>query len=735
LIATATGPMEIATRSKDGEVSKPRAAGIERHHPAAHPAVRVSIATLGFVAVTVVAMWPALTNSRMTLLGDIQPNDATAGGVWLAWQLRSLTPFATHTAALSAPHGVLFWHGTNITTLGWLLPLWFFAHLSSPVGAWDYTVALGFVADGLAMYGLVRWLVGRDWIAFVAGLLYAFSPFHMEESWAHLAYLYSWIFPLILWSGLALFRKPTVVRAVLFGGCTALAAYIDGYYVVFAPLFAAVLAACGLAWAPSIGIQRGKLARVLLSACGTYAVVVAPIVVIYLGAASQVATTFGRSQTTVYFYSAQLWEYVMPWSQSVVWGKLVSGSVNSLLGTGRGSGALERSLYLGGIVMLLGIGLGVALLRRSRIAHWERLRLPIRPLTWVLLATAIVLLVCSLAAVGPVPGFPILVWHLVPIWRAYTRLFVAVDCIVITAAAVALANLDLGKRRWLALVLAAAALIDGTGVLPQSTWSYAQNTALAYGWLSRHQDGGIVAEYPMLPSPEWANEVYLTYQPFYRHDLFNDAPPGSARLAVQRGLADLSDPQTIPSLRRLGVRYVLVDSYYYRRRPYSVALPTQGLHFIVSNFFVSLYRIGHVKPVIGMVTVNRGFYPEAPGVPHMHRWMSGSTASLGILPFSPWGRAEFHAQIRSFARSRELRITQNGRHLWAGRIPADTAKGSTVSIRVPVSRHGRLIFHASPGPTFARGYQVKHYFSLNVFDLSLSRVSSRRAGGVEGTAG
>lgn len=743
-------------RLLSGRDSSTKASAAADSRGSDHGVVQAVLALLGFVMATVLVMWPALSDNSNTVMGDIQPNDATAGGVWQGWQLASLTPFSAHTSILNAPFGAAFWHSIDVTALGWILPQWLFAHIFGSVGSWNVTLALGFVTDGMAMFGLVRWLVRSDWVAFVAGLLYAFSPFHVEESYAHIGYVYSWIFPLILWAGLAFIARPSGRRSPLLGLTVAVAAYVDGYYIVFALLLAAIVAACGLVGAAALGVDRRRLVIGLAQAGVVYAVVVMPVLVLSSQVSQNVIGAFGRSQQYVYFYSARFWEYFIPWTQSVIWGSLVTHTVNSLLGRGRGSGVLERSLYLGGVVIILAVALWVGMVRKGRVGSWDRTRIPIRLLGWTLLACAAVTMVCSFASVGPIPGFPILVWYIVPIWRVYTRLFVVVDCAVVVAATVTLAYLyDAGQRsnvegqrskvesgtskvdedastsgtwgsrlgwspRWWRLaapVLAMLALADGGAFLPWSGWSYAANTPIPYHWLAAHQ-GGIVADYPMLRPPKWAYETYLAYQPYYRHPLFNGAAPGTFANTVESGLQDLSDPQTIPALRHFGVRYIVIDSFFYRHRPYLHAhLDLRGVRKIDSQFSFTLYRIVPGQPSIGMVRVNSGFYLEMPGIPHMHRWMSSATAELGILPFTSWSRARFSCLVSSWLEPRELRVSQNGVVLWHGEVPAGS-KPTRISFLV--ARHGPLVLRANPGPTFAKGFQGRHSFALDIYDLSLS---------------
>jgi hypothetical protein len=562
------------------------------------------LALFGYLTMTTVVMWPALTNMSTTVMGNIQPNDGTAGAVWLGWQMNLLAPFANHTPMLNAPIGKALWQGADVTALAWIVPLWVFAHLFGNVGGWNLDLALGFVLDGLAMFGLVRWLVGHDWIGFVAGLLYAFSAFHLEESYAHIGYVDSWVFPLILWAGLALLRQPTSRQGLSFGVIVGAAAYVDGYYILFAPLLAVIIAAGGFVWSRSLRVARRKLMAPMLSAIAAYTIIVIPIAAVYLVRSGHVRESFNRPIVSVEAYSARLWEYVVPWAESPTFGPLyglfppwrvASKGVTVTLPFGLhwGQGLTEGSLYLGISVVLLALGLGFGLVGGSGLSQWTGPRLPVRFLAWTLPAGACLVALCSLASIGPVAGFPVLVWDVFPHVRVYSRMFVVVDCLTIVAASVTLAYFARCRRRWLAPLLSLIAIVDACAVLPWSSWSYATASPAPYRWLEHHQNGGIVAEYPMIDNNAAWTE-YLTFQSVHLHPLFNGAPVGSSRAEVQHGLADLSDDQTVPGLRHFGVKYVVVHRplYHVRRNKHFYL---HGLRPIISGQGVTLYRFAHAR--------------------------------------------------------------------------------------------------------------------------------------------
>src|ERR1039458_4759944 len=110
--------------------------GCANGRPYTRPARVTLLALGGYCLATVFAMWPAFSDFSNTIMGSSQPSDATNGGVWTAWQMQILPPFATHTPWIAAPQGTSLWDATWITKLGWILPQWFFVQLAGPVGSW-----------------------------------------------------------------------------------------------------------------------------------------------------------------------------------------------------------------------------------------------------------------------------------------------------------------------------------------------------------------------------------------------------------------------------------------------------------------------------------------------------------------------------------------------------------------------------------------------------------------------
>jgi hypothetical protein len=454
---------------------------------------------------------------------------------------------------------------------------------------------------------------------------------------------------------------------------------VDGYYLLFAPLLATVLAGAGLLWAIRLNVSRLALMKSFVAGGVLALLADIPIAIANLGSSTLLTPLLdARDVTGVTLFSARFWEYFVPWPYSPLWGRFVGGPVLHLL---RPVPAVETSLYLGTVVTLLALALiGVptmlAVLTRvfDIVVTWKKapavetdFKLPVPFLTCALPSIAIVLIVCSMAWIGTLPGLPVVLFHVKPFWRVFTRLDVAVDAVVILAAAMTLAILARSRVRWLAPALALAAVIDGTAILPWSSWSFAANTPAAYHWLANHKDGGILVDYPLPPAgtTEWGEG--LTLQLMNQHPLFGGSLQGTPRGDLDFGIGDINDPQTIPTLRHFGVRYIILDKRYYISIEWR-KVHLKGVRLLVNKHGVLLYQILPGIDPPAAITQLGGFARMWPYLPHVARYMSGSTATLGIDRLKPPTRLQIRFYAKSWLKPRTFSVRQGGHVVWRGRV-------------------------------------------------------------------
>jgi hypothetical protein len=243
----------------------------------------------------------------------------------------------------------------------------------NPVFCYNVAFLGSFVLAGTGMYLLARTLTGRRDAAFLAGLVFAFTPYRIAHV-AHLQMMMSGWMPISLWALHRYFATGRWRMLWAAGAAFVLQSVSNGYFMYFAAL---PLAIVGLA---EIWRRRPPLRQTLVHV----GVVVAAI----LAALAPVARAYyvvresqglRRSLREIAFYSADLSDYLHAHHNIWLW---------RTLGTGWG----EHELFPGFVVLFL----AAALLQRGDGSRSVYRAAPV-PLYGVIAAIAVVL------TLGPEP--------------------------------------------------------------------------------------------------------------------------------------------------------------------------------------------------------------------------------------------------------------------------------------------------------------------------------------------
>lgn len=186
---------------------------------------------LGYLALTGAVYWPVLTNPRSRILADSGDGTFFLWNLW--WLPRTVfggdNPF--HTGAVFHPLGANLGFNTilaPVSLLSW--PLQKVFGLAMAANAVQLAAV---VLTGLGTY-LIATCVGATRIpAFVAGVIFAFTPYRMSQAPGHWNLNHTELLVFGLWALLRVYERPTKGRAAFLGLMLALTAWSDGYYSVF----------------------------------------------------------------------------------------------------------------------------------------------------------------------------------------------------------------------------------------------------------------------------------------------------------------------------------------------------------------------------------------------------------------------------------------------------------------------------------------------------------------------
>ncbi|MGO9557928.1 MAG: hypothetical protein ACLPQS_04470 [Acidimicrobiales bacterium] len=251
---------------------------------AVRPASRLRWAiplTVGLVyaAIAVAAYWPTLpldnSHTQICTCAD------TSQEVWfLAW-----VPFAlSHGHSLFFSNWILYPSGVNLADNTSMTLLGVIASpitlLLGPVAAYNLVLRAGFVLAGLAMFFTVRRFVAWWPAAFIAGLLYGFSPYMIGQGESHEFLVFTAIPPLVIGIVHDMFvtRRRTTLRNGLYLGLLFAAQYLISSEIF---LMMALLTCTGVILSLLYRSSRVRECLVYLGKSAGYAVVACAVVLAY----------------------------------------------------------------------------------------------------------------------------------------------------------------------------------------------------------------------------------------------------------------------------------------------------------------------------------------------------------------------------------------------------------------------------------------------------------------------
>ena len=520
------------------------------------------------------------------------------------------------------------------------------ARLVGPVAAYNLMVLLTFPLAAATAYLLARYVLLSHLAALVAGLAYAFLPFHVMQAGGHPHIAQTQWLPLFLLALWAHIDRPDLSRAILLTAAIAVASLADFYAgLIAAALSPVALLAYGLG-SPRTSTQgrgrrMGVTALVLLGAALTGFGAI--ICFVPSMARSPESSAFARSE--LFTWSARWWSYLVPPFDHPFWGSAVREfwsrreMAPSLLEHQQVS--LSLSLLLLALVPLWGF------VRGDRDAVSNRLS----PVLAVVAAAA---LLCSLSPERTIGAFTFVrpsaaLYALAPMFRAYARFGVVVGLMTSLLAGAGFAALWRRGGRGKAI----AALLLGLAVVeyaPFPPWrSRDVLPTAAHRWLSR-----LPGPLRVLDCVDSTRVSDTLTAPLLGHPISLLGGPA---------LEDCGEPRLGEKLSAKGYTHVIVR----RGTPAGSWLaqdPTRfatrgGLAPEIAFQKASIFTVRAESPRVRLERWS-GFYPREYEADHTWRWM----AQAGALHFAAADGVNgttLEIELRSFPGDRRVEWTVNGR--------------------------------------------------------------------------
>jgi preprotein translocase subunit YajC len=453
--------------------------------------------------------------------------------------------------------------------------------LQNEIFAYNFIMLATFPLAGLAMYLLAVYLTRNKWASFIAGLAYAFCPYHFAHA-SHITLANIQWMPLFILFLFKLHKERTYPNAVLCGLFFALTLLSDTYYGYFMLVSAATFFIFMLVrkffrkikklheinFTPQVGIMKNI--SLLCVSVFTAAVVcfpyIFPILDSYLSANGKLAVlkSYERNIKELKEPSATLLNYILPSPNHPLLGGFTYRLEGSLF---YGENPQEYNLFLGLFVIIMSV-YAFRLWRNSKknevakrdIKEAEEIDFSIK----FFVSLAVVAFLFSLYPVFILFGKELwlpsaYIYDIVPFFRSIGRfgivLMLALSVLMAFGIKFLFERISLKKTRMaLALLFSVIVIFEFVNFPPFKATDIAVKEEV-YFWLKDEPSDILIVEYPI---EEDDTVTYLFNQRMHQKKIVNGAPKGTEAYSTNEKIRDILEPRTKVILNRLGVTYVVV---------------------------------------------------------------------------------------------------------------------------------------------------------------------------------
>lgn len=664
---------------------------------------------VGFLAAVVVYsllavfyMGGAITNCTQSLLSF--PGDNTAGLIAL-FSIDNHDPWFGWSDVYSYPYGEMLGQPTHITAQALFIPFWVLAKMFGPICGFNVLGFIGFVSAALVMFGFVRWLLkGRVLVALIAGFAVAFTPYLQIKTGVHISYVFEAFFITALWLFLSYWEKPSWKKSLLLGLNIALFAYIDGYFILMGALLMGGLFIGAAAYDYKKAGFKLKAAlvqklKLLLVALGAVFVFIGPILYVQVTAGAQVSGLLSGLRDNIQregqVYAARPLEYILPNAYNPILSEPFGAYEER---SNHGSNPSENILSLS-LVML---ALAAYFVARVIMAYRRREPLKVGNLRYapgfMAIVFSVVLLIAFILSLppkwGPIIAPSYFLLEAVQLWRVLARLVIVINIALVVLGACGLALLldrikGQGRRIAICALVFIVIFIEYLTFIPPRPVSGYEKVPEFYYWLKTQQQYKEIAEYPLYEFAESSFPVYYnTYQRVHGKKRLNGAVSEARPLFARKALRDLTNPQTVPGLRELGIDLVVVHAADFPGEIPGLKLVKQGDESIIKIGGQPSKVWGYaVEPGIQadyVASPVAGFHAPIIKSPIHEIQKMGHRGEIEIRKLLPSGASAakvlLEVKLESLGKNgQNTTISQDDTTLWQGTVPPD---GVVVQIEV-----------------------------------------------------
>lgn len=512
--------------------------------------------------------------------------DSTAGPIWR----NSLKPeqplFGGYETSTNYPYGESLYSPVGFAASVQTVSMNVGTKVVGPMCAYNLYNISGYVITAMVMFFFIAYITKNRWIALIAGYAVSFPPYVQSKIGGHPNYAFAGLLIGLLWLTIYTLESRKKRGAIALGVLLASSAYLDPYFTL---LSATVVAPTAFAWLCMKAIRAKKgpknlkyeLRRVIkpvLIALVSFVIVLAPIAAMRIIESSTIDQSVSASRGNVFAAAMQCSnmpiDYLLPDPMNIhirgAFGPSYSAQNIALRHwCGSGESRVSLSLTLIAVVLIAGGLIAYSVVRRRKGRLALAYDTPIVVLSAIFVGIAGLMIGLPPKIHGLIMPSDVIL-KITEMWRIFAREYLVVNLALVIVASIALYYL-VSNVKWFRSKIAVSLLLVVVfgGILfeyqindPFSpmTFSYARDVPHVYETIKDNPNIQAIAEYPMDRIGVEHDSVvyYMTMQAVHGKAMVNSVLATDARMTTHIAIKDLSDPQTIPALRYLGVHYVVV---------------------------------------------------------------------------------------------------------------------------------------------------------------------------------
>lgn len=562
-------------------------------------------------------MGPSITHctDRLNGLGD-----SSAGPVWENG-LRPEMPLAGgFETATNYPVGENLYTPVRYSAIGQTVVMRSISKVFGSVCGYNVFNLVSYLTTALAMFGFILYLTKNRWIGLLAGYVVAFSPYVQSKIGGHPSYGFASLLILALWATLHALKTKRLIHGAFLSVIMAFCMYFDPYFVLLVGTTVGPVIAVWLVYAVflALGKNRDKqqlreVSKVLSVSFALLIVLISPLIYIRVSRSQQIDATTTGSRGNVLITAQQCsnmpLDYILPDPRNQILADSITNytqrNVNHRHWCGFGESRVSISLTAMAVVVLGFV-----------IFIWESINKRRLKLSRILAyppGAVLVLAICAVAITSLAIGLPPyihglimpsgIILKLTTTWRIFAREYLVLNIAVVILFSIILkyfSEVSFTHRKYVVACLYGLMFMFilfeyqiNTPFLPL-TFSYSQDTPQVYKEIRDNKDIKAIAEYPLdRIGIEYDSVVYyMTMQTVHGKKIFNSVSATDPRLDMHTAMKDITDPQTIPALRTMGVRYIVIHG----ESPADILSKTGGNLRIIGESNPPIFGLTMVRP-------------------------------------------------------------------------------------------------------------------------------------------